>query len=79
MMAAMSYPLMASDLPTVDIFDDETDTPEHQTPNVPKEDDVDDIPNWVNELSNLPAAQRQQYMNQFAAAKWAYSKGSLDM
>lgn len=79
MMAAMVYPLMASDLPTVDIFGDETDTPEQPTPNVTEEEAVDDIPNWVNELSNLPAAQRQQYMNQFAAAKWAYSKGSLDM
>ncbi|MBE6435321.1 MAG: hypothetical protein E7030_03855 [Akkermansiaceae bacterium] len=76
-MAAMAYPLMASNLPTVDVFGDDADTPAQ--PSRPEEEVVDDIPNWVNELSNLPAAQRQQYMNQFAAAKWAYSKGSLDM
>lgn len=76
-MAAMAYPLMASNLPTVDVFGDDADTPAQ--PSRPEDEVVDDIPNWVNELSNLPAAQRQQYMNQFAAAKWAYSKGSLDM
>ena len=62
-MAAMAYPLMASNLPTVDVFGDDADTPAQ--PSRPEEEVVDDIPNWVNELSNLPAAQRQQYMNQF--------------
>lgn len=77
MMAAMAYPLMASNLPTVDVFGDDEDAP--APPKLPQTEAVDDIPNWVNEISNLPAGVRQQYMNQFAAAKWAYSQGSLDM
>ena len=38
---------------------------------------VTDVPNWVNELSNLPPKQRQIYLNNFDAAKRAFSRGAL--
>lgn len=73
--------LHANDLPTVNIFDDEPE--KKKTPQTLDFDindyAIEDIPNWVSDLSNLPASERQKYMNNFAAAKWAYSKGSLDM
>lgn len=65
----------AADLPTVDVFDDE---PKKPAPKVDTEDE-DYIPDWVSELSNLPPEARQRYINHFAAAKWAYSKGSFAM
>ena len=67
----------AADLPTINVFEDETKPAVKKTKT--GEDQLDEIPNWVNELSNLPSAQRQLYVNQFAAAKWAYSKGAMDM
>ncbi len=70
-------PLIAADLPTINVFEDETE-PAVKKPR-PIEEPLDEIPNWVSELSNLPADKRQLYVNQFAAAKWAYSKGALDM
>lgn len=63
----------AADLPTVDVFGDGTDKPAH------KEQDEDYIADWVSELSNLPAEERQRYMNYFAMAKWAYAQGSFDV
>ena len=69
--------LMAADLPTVNVFEDDS-KPTAQNPQTGDEQ-LDEIPNWVNELSNLPADKRQLYVNQFSAAKWAYSKGAMDM
>lgn len=69
-------PVMAADLPTVNIYDDTKTGGQAQQADTEL---IDEIPNWVNELSNLPADKRQQYVNQFSAAKWAYSKGALEM
>lgn len=38
---------------------------------------IEDVPNWVNELSSLPPQQRQLYINSFEAAKRAFSRGAL--
>lgn len=45
----------------------------------PEQDDyaIEDVPNWVNELSNLPPQKRQLYINCFDAAKRAFSRGAL--
>lgn len=49
------------------------------TPPTPKEvpDNEPDIPIWVKELSNLPAAEREEYLTSFAAAKQAYAMGRM--
>lgn len=65
-----SFAVSADNLPTVDVFDDGADT---------KVSDPDEIPDWVDELSNLPAAQRQRYLNLFAAAKRSYAQGSMGL
>ena len=38
---------------------------------------IEDVPNWVNELSNLPPQKRQLYINNFDAATRAFSRGAL--
>lgn len=67
--------LYASDLPTVDIFDDTEE--EGKRPSVSVDDEVDEIPDWVSELSNLPQDVRQRYLALFASAKRTYSQGAL--
>lgn len=67
--------LYASDLPTVDIFGDSEE--EDKRPAVTDTEEVNEIPDWVNELSNLPQEERARYLNLFASAKRTYSQGAL--
>lgn len=72
--------LSAADLPTVNVFDDQPEKKKATLSDFESEDfTLEDVPDWVSDLSNLPEADRRKYMNNFSAAKWAFSKGALDM
>ncbi|MBQ3525619.1 MAG: hypothetical protein IJA63_05025 [Akkermansia sp.] len=67
----------APELPSTTLPVTPTDAPQPQPESGDYE--IEDVPNWVNALSNLPPEARGRYISSFEAAKRAFARGSLSM